>query len=371
MNISKKNSTEVQITMTNAKKRKIFSASAVLCLAAGFICLIQTGDMTKWAGISFFALTFVLMVINSIGTIYYTKGTKCLQGDNPDIKKAMPYFEKAVRKTLDPQAAIIAATLLVQYGDMEKGRKILEEYETNTDKKLSGTAKISLSMYWWIKRDLKKATEIAEDVYNNSTYRDRNLYINLLTFYLEEGKYKEFKKLLKDAKEKKVNVPATIDLEASYYMTQSDWAKCGMYTRLLFADGKPRFMDPYLHEAMVQLHYGEWENAVKALKELKENVTFTNASVYTESQIDTFIAYAEDKDTRWGLLEAIDTDPTVLIRREMPEVESGLQMPSSFPSMPDFTALPTKDDVAEKDEGDIDTDLTDDDEEWLRKHEND
>ena len=357
--------------MTNAKKRKIFSMAAILFLAAGFICLIQQGDMTKWAGVAFFALTFILLVINSIGTIYYTKGTKCLQGDNPDIKKAMPYFEKAVNRTLDPQAAIIAATLLVQYGDMEKGKRILDEYTDNPDKKLSGTAKISLSMYWWIKRDLGKATEVAEDVYNNTTYRDRNLYINLLTFYLEDGKYKEFKKLLKDAKEKKVNVPATIDLEASYYMTQSDWAKCGMYTRQLFADGKPRFMDPYLHEAMVQLHYGEWENAVKALKELKENVTFTNASVYTESQIDTFIAYTEDKDTRWGLLKAIDTDPCVLIRREMPEVESGLPMPSSFPSMPDFTALPTKADIVEKDEGDIDTDLTDDDEEWLKKHESD
>lgn len=357
--------------MTNAKKRKIFSASTVLCLAAGFICLIQTGDVTKWAGIGCFALTFILMAINSIGTIYYTKGTKCLQGDNADIMKAMPYFDKAVKKTLDPQSAIIAATLLVQYGDMEKGRKVLEEYLSDPDKKLQSTAKISMSMYWWIKRDLVKATEMVEDVYNNTTYRDRNLYVNILTFYLEEGKYKEFRKLLKDAKEKKVNIPATTDLEASYSMTQSDWARCGMLTRRLFEDGKPKFMDPYLHEAMVQLHYGDWENAVKALKELKENVAFTNASAYTESQIDTFIAYTEDKETRWGFLEAIDTDPALFIRREMPEVKTGLEMPSTFPSKPDFTAISEAGDIVEKDEGDIVTDLTDADEEWLKKHEND
>lgn len=352
--------------MTNAKKRKIFSMAAVLFLAAGVIMLMQE-TAARWAGIVFFALTFVLMVINSIGTIYYSKGTKFLQGSTPDVKKAVPYFEKAVKRTLDPQSAIIAATILVQYGDMETGRRILEEYTSSTDKKLQGTAKISLSMYWWVKRDLGKALEMVEDVYNNSTYRDRNLYINLLTFYLEEGRYKEFKKLLRDAKDKGLKIPATVDLEASYYMTQSDWAKCGMLTRTLFEDGKPKFIDPYLHEAMVQLHYGKWENAVKALRDLKENVMFTNASVYTEAQIDTFIAYIEDKDTRWGMREAVESDPALLVRREMPEVENGVAMPS-FPPLPDFTAIPEENDTGEKDEGDIDTDLTAADEEWLRKH---
>lgn len=352
--------------MTNAKKRKIFSMASVLFLAAGVIMLMQESE-ARWAGIAFFLLTFVLMVINSIGTIYYTKGTKFLQGSNPDVKKAVPYFEKAVKRTLDPQSAIIAATILVQYGDMETGRRILEEYTSSTDKKLQGTSKISLSMYWWVKRDLGKALEMVEDVYNNSTYRDRNLYINLLTFYLEEGRYKEFKKLLRDAKDKGLKIPATVDLEASYYMTQSDWAKCGMLTRTLFEDGKPKFIDPYLHEAMVQLHYGKWENAVKALRDLKENVMFTNASVYTEAQIDTFIAYIEDKDTRWGLLKALESDPSLLVRREMPAVESGVAMPS-FPPLPDFTAIPEEKETGDKDEGDIDTDLTADDEEWLRKH---
>lgn len=352
--------------MTNAKKRKIFSMVSVLFLAAGVILLMQETEI-RWAGVAFFVLTFVLMVINSIGTIYYTKGTKFLQGSNPDVNKAVPYFEKAVKRTLDPQSAIIAATLLVQYGDMETGRRILEEYTSSTDKKLQGTAKISLSMYWWVKRDLGKAQEMVEDVYNNSTYRDRNLYINLLTFYLEEGRYKEFKKLLRDAKDKGLKIPATVDLEASYYMTQSDWAKCGMLTQTLFEDGKPKFIDPYLHEAMVLLHYGKWENAVKALRDLKENVMFTNASVYTEAQIDTFIAYIEDKDTRWGMREAVESDPALLVRREMPQVKKGIEMPS-FPPLPDFTAIPEESATGERDEGDIDTTLTADDEEWLKKH---
>ncbi len=352
--------------MTNAKKRKIFSMAAVLFLASGVIFLMQEGTI-RWTGIAFFVLTFVLMVINSIGTIYYTKGMKFLQGSNPDVLKAVPYFEKAVKRTLEPQSAIIAATLLVQYGDMETGRRILEEYTSSTDKKLQGTAKISLSMYWWVKRDLGKALEMVEDVYNNSTYRDRNLYINLLTFYLEEGKYREFRKLLRDAKDKGLKIPATVDLEASYYMTQSDWAKCGTLTRSLFEDGKPKFIDPYLHEALVLLHYGKWENALKDLRDLKENVMFTNASVYTEAQIDTFIAYIEDKDTRWGLLKAVESDPALIVRREMPEVESGIAMPS-FPPLPDFKALPVESRDEERDEGDIDTALTADDEEWLKKH---
>lgn len=352
--------------MTNAKKRKIFSIAAVLFLAAGVVLLMQTGSI-RWAGIGFFALTFILMVINSIGTIYYTKGTRFLQGSSPDVKTAVSYFEKAVKRTLDPQSAIIAATLLIQYSDMETGRRVLEEYTSSTDKKLQGTAKVSLSMYWWIKRDLVKARETVEDVYNNSTYRDRNLYINLLTFYLEEGKYREFKKLLKDAKDKGLRIPAVIDLEASYYLTQSDWAKCGMLTRSLFEEGEPKFIDPYLHEAAVLLHYGKWEDALKTLKALKENVMFTNASPYTEAQVDTLTSYIEDENTRWGLLKGLDNDPAIIIRREMPAVESGLPMPS-FPRLPDFKTLSCESDIEEKDEDDIDTSLTADDEEWLRKH---
>ena len=350
---------------TKEKKRKFFSYAVMAFLIIG-IFMILSSDSTKWIGIIFFALAVILLIINSLGTIQYSKGSKFLQGANPNVKKALPYFEKAVKLGVDTQTEIVIATLLVQYGDPEKGRKILEEYVGSKDKKTCATAKISLSMYWWLKRDLDKALPLAEEVYSMG-YRDRNLYINLLTYYLEMGKYKEFKKLLKECRDLKLSTPALLDLEASYYMTQSDWQKAGSSLEKLFDITNPGFIDPYLHQAMVFLHYGEWEKAAKSLREIKSNVQLTNTSIYNEAQIDTLIAYIEDEDTRWGLLEAVNSDPSLFQRREMPQVKRGLEMPS-LPTKPDFSAVLPDPDIDTKDEGDIDTSLTDDDEEWIRKH---
>ena len=355
--------------VTKESKRKAMSYLVMLLLIAG-IFLIINGGTYKWIGVGFFALSVIILLINSIGTYYYSKGSKFLRGSKPDVKKALPYFEKAVQKGIDANSEIVVGTLLIQYGDKEKGRKILEQYISSSDKKLMGASKVSLSMYWWVERDLEKATKLAEEVYE-SGYRDRNLYVNLLTYYLEGGKYTQFKKLLKESREKGLNAPATLDLEAAYYMTQSDWARCGASLSKLFDITNPAFIDPYLPEALVSLHYGEWENAVKSLRAIKDNVELTNTSVYNEAQIDTLIAYIEDKDTRWGFREAVENDPTVLIKRSLPEVRRGVEMPEC-PQKPDFANVePPMDELTDKDEGDVDTSLTADDEEWLKRHAND
>lgn len=351
------------------KKRKAFSTLIISLLVIGIIFITYSG-VQKWIGIGFFTVALILLVLNSLGTFYYSKASRLLNGENPPVKDSLPIFEKAVKLGIETKGEVVVGTLFVQYGDMEKGKAILEGCLDSQDNKVVQSAKISLSMYYWIKNDLDKALSTAEEVYNTG-FRDRNLYINLSTYYLEKEKYKEFKKLVKESKDKNFYLPATQDLEAAYYIAQSDWARAGSLLKNLFETSKPTFIDPFLHKALVLLHYGEWDEAAKALRELKEKCQFTNASIYTESQIDILIAYLDEESTRWGLLEAINSDPTIFIRREMPTIKSGVSMPSSFPSKPDFSKLETvssKEDEEEEDDGDIDTSLTDDDEEWIKKH---
>ena len=351
------------------KKMKAFSTLIISLLVIGIIFITLSG-IQKWIGIGFFTVALILLIINSLGTFYYSKASRLLNGENPPVKDSLPIFEKAVKLGIETKGEVVVGTLFVQYGDMEKGKAILEGCLDSQDNKVVQSTKISLSMYYWIKNDLDKALSIAEEVYNTG-FRDCNLYINLSTYYLEKGKYKEFKKLVKESKDKNFYLPATQDLEAAYYMTQSDWARAGSLLKNLFETSKPTFIDPFLHKALVLLHYGEWDEAAKALKELKEKCQFTNASIYTESQIDILIAYIEEEDTRWGLLEAINSDPAIFIRRELPTVKSGVPMPQSFPNKPDFSELEkttTLIEDEEEDDGDIDTSLTDDDEEWIKKH---
>ncbi len=350
---------------TNEKKRKILTYTVMALLITGIFSIMST-SAPSWLGVALFGAGMLLLVINSIGTLYYSKGAKYLKGSIPDVKKALPYLEKAVKFGTDAQAEIIAGTLFVQYGDMEKGRKVLEGHIEAKDKKINGQARVSLSMYYWVKRDLDKALELAQGVYD-SDYKDRNLYVNLLTYYLEKGRYKDFEKLLKESKKLGLNVPATLDLEASYYMSQSDWAKCGAVLKKLFGLTKPGFIDPYLHMAVVYLHYGEWEEAIKSLEAIGSNVEKTNTALFSGEQIELLISYIKDENTRWGLLKALENDPTILIRRTMPEVEKGVPAPT-FPPLPSFKDVLPPEEITEKDEDDIDTSLTDEDEEWIKKH---
>lgn len=346
------------------KKRKILNY-AVMAFMIGGIYLILSNSEIKWLGAALFGMSFIILLVNSIGAVYFSKASKYLKSSNPDVYKALPYLEKAVKRGIDPMSEVVAATLFVQYGDKELGRKVLEEYENASDKKTAAAAKISLGMYYWVKRDLDKAIEESKIVYDTG-YRDRTLLVNLLTYYIEKGMYSDFEKLLKESKKLGLDSVATLDLEAAYYLSRAEWAKCGAKLEKLFALIKPAFIDPYMHQAFVSLHYGEWEEAVKSLKAIKTNVQLINTSIYTEAQIDTLIAYVEDKNTRWGLLKAVENNPSILIKREMPEVESGVEMPL-FEKKPDFkTVIPEE--ISEKDEDDIDTSLTDDDEEWLKKH---
>ena len=101
----------------------------------------------------------------------------------------------------------------------------------------------------------------------------------------------------------------------------------------------------------------------------------TNTSIYTLDEINTLISLIKDEDTRWGMLEVVDNTPEVLIKGEMPKVKRGLKKPET-PEMPKSseevfnptsTSI-TNDEREEDDDRDMDTSLTDEDEEWIRKH---
>ena len=75
---------------------------------------------------------------------------------------------------------------MLQHGDMEKGREILEHLSNGNNPKTKDASKVSLSMYWWMKGDLDKAIELSEKALENGC-KDKNLYVNLCTYLLEKG----------------------------------------------------------------------------------------------------------------------------------------------------------------------------------------
>lgn len=359
------------------KIRKFRQMALMICIVAGAIFLLQP-SLPRYLPIIFFSIALVLVIWNSIGTFFYGKAAKILQDKtNSSYEKAMPYFDKAIKWGVNENCQIVAGTLMLQHGDMEKGRVILEHLASGTNPKTKDASKVSLSMYWWMKGDLDSAISISKKALENGC-RDKNLYVNLCTYLLEKGDYKEYRKYIKECNDNSLSTPAILDLEAAYYMIQKDWKKAGTLLASLFDKTTPAYKDPYLHKAMIDLHYGEWENAVKSLSEIKNMCVESNTSVYTLDEIDTLISLIKDENTRWGMLEVVDKTPEILIKGHMPTVKKGLKKPDT-PDKPSFseeafdptsTSISKTEDDDDDDERDMDTSLNDDDEEWIKKHSN-
>ena len=349
------------------KLRKFRQTALIACLFIGMLLLMQK-NIPSTVSIVFFSVALVLVIWNSIGTFYYSKAAKLLQKRSKEnYEKAIPYLEKAVKWGVNENGQLSAGTLMIQYGDMEKGKEILEALTKGS--KMKEEAKISLSMYYWVKKDLDKAIELCLEAREKGK-KDKNLYVNLCTYYMEKGDLKEYRKYTKECNDLSLATPATLDLEASFYMMAGDWKKAGEHLKSIFDKTVPGYKDPYIHNAMVLLHYGDWEGAVKNLRAISTNTVDSNISVYTQKEIEEIIDLIIDENTRWGMLEIVDKAPETFIKGQMPQPRKGLEKPET-PALPSFveeSVGPMATEIQDEDSQDIDTSLNDDDEEWLKRH---
>ena len=203
--------------MTNAAKRKIRRYRSYPVAVMGgiglYIALSQSGS-ARTTGEVLLGIAILLIVYFSIGVVFYNKGSKILQGGRSDsIQDAIPYFEKALKFGVASNGEVAIGTIILQHGDKERGKEILEELVEEPDAKISSAAKISLSMYYWMEGNLDEAIRLCQDAKANGS-SDRNLYINLCTYCFEKGLEDEFKEAIREAKDKNRFTPALIDLEA-------------------------------------------------------------------------------------------------------------------------------------------------------------
>ena len=129
------------------KIRKIRQDSLIGSIAAGAIFLVQAYSSQIYF-LLFSFLGFGFVIWNSIGTFFYGKAVKIPQNkSNASYEKAMPYFEKAIKWGGNENCQIVVGTLMLQHGDMEKGREILEFLSEGKNLKTKDSSKVSLSMY--------------------------------------------------------------------------------------------------------------------------------------------------------------------------------------------------------------------------------
>ena len=357
--------------------KRIKQSLTVATLGIAFIVAFLT-RIPAWGKIAFFIVPLVMVTINSKGSRLMAKANQIIQKrDNSLIPDAIKLYSEALKAGVPDNFQMVAATMLIQHGDPEEGRKYLEPLLNHPKKEVRCPAKISLSMYYWIKKDLGKAISLCEEV-RDENYRNRNLYTNLCTYYIDRGNTKEFEKLLKEAVTTgNVGVPI-YDLEAVSSMLRNDYKRAGEILTSLFAQAEPSFADPYIHMAVIKLHYGNVRDAIELLRKAERTV-FSNTVLYALDEIVKIKEGLENPDTRLQYVHSLENNLSDIINgRRIKLVENKYpvcndDMLEGCPEEPSFKEDNNlnhflSENIHEKDERELNTDITDDDEEWIRKH---
>lgn len=350
--------------------KKFRSIPGIILLFAGFVTLLVS-SIPNWIGLILLASSAILLLIANRGIFTFAKGNKIItQKKTPDfLAKAMPYYEKAVKLGLPDQYTIVAGTLLLQHGNIDVGKQALEDLKDTKDKKIKYQTYESLSMYYWIKGDVDKAIKVCLEA-KNMGYKDKNLFINLGAYYLAKNNTHEFKLILKECQKSNMMSTAMMDLQAACLILQGEYDKAGNTLHTIFEALTPNYIDPYIHFFMVYLHYGEFNAAIKCLNDALENSYFANTSVFKKEEVEKMIKIVENPKTKWSFLRDIEEHPEKLANGEMPTfVEEENPSIPKLPTLPEFkSTIAKKEEQNEKDDDEPDTSLTDEDEEWLRKH---
>ncbi len=324
-------------------------------------------------------LAILAIITSKIGVFFYAFGNKRLMDNRPgDLDKAVKLYRKAMKWGIPTKYLVSCGSLLIQNDRLEDGKTALDMAiaKKDRDRRYAFIARVSLSMYYWKKNELSKAIKVCEEVIKDG-YEDTNVYVNLCTYELEKeaiGSFHEHvKKYSKD--DRLAKAPALKDYIAVDAILRTQWKKASTILSEMLSERNYNFADPYLHMAQVKMHYGNSREAIEVLKRSLDDCTFSSVAIVSEDLVKEIIAQLENEDTRIAFMSSAERDPLSLINGKLPEMTAEIV---------EFEAEPTKEEIEEAAkeveeeknhidpslEEEMNTNLTDEDEEWLKKHQN-
>ncbi len=339
------------------------------------VMAIRFGGLDQGGQVMVLVLAVVAIVIAKRGLFHLAKGNKAYK--SRDIRQRPVYvseYQKALKAGVGYKTSVILGSILIQAGEADAGRRALEKVLSNRlikDETLLAQAKTALSMAYYQEGDYDKAVELCEAVMAGK-YRDNNLYINLGTYYLAQKRKKRFIELMNECSQvlAKVNSPALVDLVVVAQMLDGRWKEADRMYQALFEKTTFHFPDPYAHWAQVKMHYGLADEAIKLLEDSLENSNFMAVSVIPEETVTELIALLKDPATQRAIMLGNNKDPLALINRGVPKPLYDETAVFADPAELDTPLqIEMEDDgIEEEDEREMNTDLDEADEAWVRSH---
>ena len=317
------------------------SIKSIIVSALLVIIVLFPFDESIKFGILIFGL--LLIVFIKRGMFYFLKANKLYNMGKAEA--ARPLFIKACKVGIMGSYEIKAAAFLMQAGFIQDSKNILMPIINSKYKKIIVLAKMLLSLCYWNEKDVKNAIIVAEELYNSGT-KDKNLLLSLAQYYIADNRLDSFYKLTDSLEEDAVNTPAGVDILAMSNILRGNWKKASTQLRNLL-NKRHNFADPYLHLAQVHIHFKNFKEATDILyRALNECLFLTNAVISREAVSSLLYSIKQDKDAIYALNE----ENAYSIIQGKYIVENAT--------------------IEEEDEeiDEVNTSLSDDDEEWIKKH---
>ncbi len=343
------------------------------------VLLIFLLDIPSYSKVLLTLLLLGALLFWKRSVIYYIRANKHITSkDEADWQKAWPLYRKAFKAGLQPQFVITSASMFLQRGDAEEGKQIIENYlssKRGRSENLDNIAKTMVSMAYWMEGDLQKAIDCVKEVHEQG-WRDKNLYINYTTYALAAGDVKKAQELLDEAEELKESSPGIEDSRGWLFLLEGNWEEADALFTDLVAKA-PRFPEPYVHHAQVKIHYGQSGEAVKLLEQALD-ARYANTSGFKKEIIQEMIDGLKNPETRRKQALEIDGDVASVAVGKRPKAIEGTFPPEKGKRLEGF-AKPSKkpqkkaprqatEVPAESDERLPNTDLTEQDLEYIRTH---
>lgn len=345
----------------------------VVILAFLMIVLLLIPGMGNTVKLIIMAVALVLILLTRRGSIYFASANKKMTSKDPErVPAALVQYKKALKAGVPAKYTVTIASLLIQNGEAEAGTKALEKLiaKGSKDKVTINSAKTALSMSAWISGDLERAISLCEEVYKDGD-KSSNLYINLSTYYLEAGRTQDFHRLAKEFRSNdKLKSAALADLAAvDEFIVKGNWKTAGSILNNMIEKRSYPFADPYVHMAQVKMHYGNRKEALSYIEKGIENSVFSNTAIISKETMEQLASLLKDEKTALKLMSSNERNPLALVNGDIPALsDEVIAFEKETEPGEDSEEEPAVQIREERDDDDVSTELTDDDEEWIRKH---
>lgn len=334
-------------------------------------------------------ILLLLMLWTKRASLLFVRSARKILDGKGDAQKNWSNLAKAVRMGLGDQQLMTAASIYIQRGDWHEGARILDEYTARPfqSKNLKArkehenwiaTAKTMRSMTYWMEGDLDGAIKLMDEVHKSGS-KNANIFINYGTYLLEKGDLAKAKKIITEAEDMEEHSNGLADNHGWYDIIQGDWDHAEyLYAQVIAKN--PTFAEAWLHLAQIKIHRGKLQEAIDLLKKAS-GCRFTQTSGVKKEVVDQLLSLLENPDTRLRAATSIEQDRATVASGKLPTLLEGDFERCEQAEITPFDskdAPHTSEPEAEEQEApqqkhphaddEVNTDLDDSDEEYLRSH---